>query len=324
MYKKVLRGFCFFLNIIFLIASYGSYEVKAAEAKPVKVEIPQFPVIINGQVIDNEYNQYPLLVYNNITYLPLTYYGCGFLGIKIAWYENKQVFYIGSDSITESKLAIDGKQTQNEKEYTAYVFDYKVAVNTIDSDEFLENEKISYPVLNFRGITYLPLTWNFAVCKFDWKLTFDCITGLCIDTDDVNRPILEDSQIGDSSPLRGLRKMQYVFSSDAYAGFPESTLDGFYKFAYKKREQEEITFSFEDQLSEGDYYFNYELDTNGYLNPNPEIEPSLDGSILSVACVRYSGVSPNYTGKNLILKIDMESEKIISEEFIPLLEATNS
>ncbi|MDD3363833.1 MAG: stalk domain-containing protein [Syntrophomonas sp.] len=113
--------------------------------------------------------------------------------------------------------------------------------------------------------------------------------------------------------------MQYVFSHDAYAGFPSSTLDGYYNFAYKKRDEAEKSFNMEEQLTGGDYYFNCRLDSNGYCNPNPDIKPSLDGNILSVVCVKYSGESPNYKGVNLLLKIDMETEKVISRESLPLI-----
>ncbi|MDD2401273.1 MAG: hypothetical protein PHI90_08800 [Clostridia bacterium] len=316
MHKKVARSLCFLL-IAICIVFIGASEAKAAEAKSVQVSIPEFQVTINGQVIENKYNQYPMLVYNNITYLPLTYYNCRFLGIKIVWYENKQVFFIGSDSIAESKLKTYSTQAPNRKKYIATIPNYKTAVNTINSNEFLDNEEESYPILNFRGITYLPLTGHFAVDKFDWKYAFDSQTGLCIDSRDAIRPVLRDSKIGDSSPMRGLRRMQYVFSNDAYAGYPISTLDGFYKLAYRKRGETEKTFSLEEQLIGGDYYFNCRLDTNGYCDPNADIKPSLDGNILSVVCVIKSGEL--YKGENMLLKIDMEAEKIISQESIPLM-----
>lgn len=194
----------------------------------------------------------------------------------------------------------------------------------IPSCMFTENKKETYPVLNYRGITYLPLTWNFAVAKFDWNYTFDSRTGLCIDSRNANRPVLNNSKIGDSSPLRGLRRMQYVFSDDAYAGYPQSTLDGFYMFAYKKKGGVENTFSLQEQLTEGDYYFNCSLDTNGYCNPNPDMKPSLAGNILSVLCVKSSDNYLNHKGENLLLKIDMEAGKIMSQETLPRMEVTTS
>lgn len=35
--------------------------------------------------MDNQFTQYPLLVYNNITYFPMTYYGSRYLGVETTW-----------------------------------------------------------------------------------------------------------------------------------------------------------------------------------------------------------------------------------------------
>lgn len=44
--------------------------------------------------------------------------------------------------------------------------DYQIAVNTVVKSEFLDNSAEPYPLLNFRGVTYFPLTWRFAVEEF--------------------------------------------------------------------------------------------------------------------------------------------------------------
>ncbi len=56
-----------------------------AMAANVQATLPSFPVTLNGTVIDNSYRQYPLLVYNNITYFPMTHYDCRFLGVETEW-----------------------------------------------------------------------------------------------------------------------------------------------------------------------------------------------------------------------------------------------
>lgn len=56
-----------------------------AAAADVAVTLPDFPVTLNGTAIDNSYRQYPLLVYKNITYFPMTYYDCRFLGVETEW-----------------------------------------------------------------------------------------------------------------------------------------------------------------------------------------------------------------------------------------------
>ena len=57
----------------------------ALAADTVQVTLPGFTVTLNGQVIDNSYRQYPLLVYKDITYFPMTYYDCRFLGVETDW-----------------------------------------------------------------------------------------------------------------------------------------------------------------------------------------------------------------------------------------------
>lgn len=298
-----------------LIAAFIVASPLIAEAESVQVSMPQFPVTINGQVMENEYNQYPIIIYNNIVYLPMTYYSMRFMGIKTAWYEktydHQQVMFIGTDNITESQLKTSSTGTPNQNEYSATIPDCTIAVNTIDSDEFSDNTKEAYPILNFRDINYLPLTWQIAVEKFDFKYTFDSKTGLSIDSRDANRPILDNSKIGDTSPMRGLHRMGYVFSQDAYAGFPLTTLDDCYNFTFKKRGEPERSFSLADQLTSGDYYFQYKDDPN-FIFPGSDIKPSLDGSILSVVCIK----NINGEEESLLIKIDMETQKIISEESI--------
>ncbi len=47
--------------------------------------LPSFSVTLNGQSTGNDYSKYPLLVYKDITYFPMTYYDCRLLGLKTDW-----------------------------------------------------------------------------------------------------------------------------------------------------------------------------------------------------------------------------------------------
>ena len=42
-------------------------------------------VTLNGQIIDNKTAKYPLLIYSNITYFPMTYHLSRFMGVSAAW-----------------------------------------------------------------------------------------------------------------------------------------------------------------------------------------------------------------------------------------------
>ena len=45
---------------------------QALAADMVQVTLPSFSVTLNGQTTGNDYSQYPLLVYKDITYFPMT------------------------------------------------------------------------------------------------------------------------------------------------------------------------------------------------------------------------------------------------------------
>ena len=49
---------------------------QALAADTVQVTLPSFSVTLNGQTTGNDYSKYPLLVYKDITYFPMTYYDC--------------------------------------------------------------------------------------------------------------------------------------------------------------------------------------------------------------------------------------------------------
>ena len=59
-----------------------SPALAALAADTVQVTLPGFTVTLNGQSTSNDYSKYPLLVYKDITYFPMTYYDCRLLGIK--------------------------------------------------------------------------------------------------------------------------------------------------------------------------------------------------------------------------------------------------
>lgn len=301
---------------LFIIAFLVIMSPCESEAKDFQVTIPTFKVTLNGQVVDNRYNKYPIVVYKDITYLPLNYYTLQWMGIKTNYYSNKNICFIGTNNRSDSKWKIDTTKVANSSQYNVAMPSYNIAINTIDENEFWMNPKQTYPILHFRGILYLPLTYDIAVEEFDWKYSFDSKNGLCVDSRDANRPILNDTKIGDTSASRNLHRTQYAYGVDAYAGFPVSTLDDNYEFSYKKKGEVEETFSLKKSLINGDYYFNYQIDSRKVLQYGLGIKPSMNGNILSVVCVKYSGASPNYSGENILLKIDMVNQKIISQTAI--------
>lgn len=163
------------LAAVILLISIFIPRALAGESE-VTVHLPAFPVTINGISIENETIQYPLLVYRDITYLPMTYYDCRFLGLESIWR--------AKTGLTVEKTGANWKYHKyradipNYNTYTAKIADFKIRVN----GKSIDNSKEKYPILFFRNIAYFPLTWRFAVEEFEWKYSFDKTKGLIINS----------------------------------------------------------------------------------------------------------------------------------------------
>lgn len=147
----------------------------ANAANTVSVTLPKFPVSLNGQQISNDYSQYPLLVYKNITYFPMTYYDCRLLGLRTTWSETEGLS-IDKESNPLSEYVREVRSSQNALKQSAQIASEKISIN----GKKIDNSKEPYPVLQFRNVVYFPLTWRFAVEEFGWEYEFNDTTGLTI------------------------------------------------------------------------------------------------------------------------------------------------
>ncbi|MBQ5652700.1 MAG: hypothetical protein IIV00_03310 [Peptococcaceae bacterium] len=148
--------------------------VPAEAAKTVTVTLPTFDVTLNGTVVENDNRQYPLLVYNDITYVPMTYYDCRFLGLETTW-NQKDGLGIHKSDLTGAYYDYETAK-KNSKRGTAQIATGKIKVNGKE----INNATEKYPLLLYRDVTYFPLTWRFAVNEFGWKYQFDNKNGLVI------------------------------------------------------------------------------------------------------------------------------------------------
>jgi hypothetical protein len=148
----------------------------AKAAQQVTVTIPKYKVEINGVTVDNANNKYPLLSYNDITYVPMTWDYCRTLGLAVNWNEQTGLS-INQDSMMPQKLTQDvSARNDLSKSYSARVADFPITVNGKAIDQ--NNEK--YPLLLFRDITYFPMTWRFAHDEFKWETSWDHTEGFRI------------------------------------------------------------------------------------------------------------------------------------------------
>ncbi|HWQ78412.1 MAG TPA: hypothetical protein VN381_06335 [Anaerovoracaceae bacterium] len=167
----------------------------AQSEKSVNVRVPGFPVTVNGTTVDNNYDKYPFIVYNDITYFPMTYSGCRFLGLESEWKGNKEGLSIAKTGITAAYKPYDSK-SKNAGSYRATVPAFPIRVN----GKGIDNSSQKYPLLSFRDITYFPMTWEFGVNEFGWDYSFDTKDGLVIDSDNIK---LEQKTLATAVGKRG-------------------------------------------------------------------------------------------------------------------------
>lgn len=293
--------------------------VSSLAATSLKVTIPSFDVTLNGEKLDSKNSEYPLIVYNDITYVPMTYHYARFLGLKTLWYDltesgsrtiHGNTFYVGNSGEYTGELEQYLAKSPNAADYyEATIADYNIAVNHARREAYIDNESEEYPVLNFRGVTYFPLTWRFAHDEFGWDYTFGD-NGLVIDSRNALRPITADAEVERCALENRMAyiRTDYVYNDSSYAGYPPTTYGGQYEFVWRTRGHEEKRFSLEEDLvKNGITYLNSE--TSGGIVNESSIQPKLDGAVLTIYCVGNGGSS---TSENMVLKIDMENGKLIS------------
>ena len=155
-------------------------RVNAAAEKDVRVTLPAFKVTLNDEVINNTFSEYPLIVYKDITYFPMTYYDARWLGVTTGWSQESGL----SVSSERDPLKLTGmpeyraytRKTANASSYTASIASFPITVN----GKTIDNASEEYPLLVFRDITYFPMTWRFCLEEFGWHYSWNANDGLVI------------------------------------------------------------------------------------------------------------------------------------------------
>lgn len=149
-----------------------------AETKEVEVILPEFDVTINGNVIDNRTEKFPFIQYKGITYIPMTWDLSFALGLELKWSD--------VDGLKVSKRDKMQVYVQKEKvinnlggRYEASVVAFPVIVN----GKIIDNLNAEYPLLNFRNITYFPMTYDYMVGEFGAGYKWENATGLKVSVD---------------------------------------------------------------------------------------------------------------------------------------------
>ncbi len=174
------RKIVFLISVLVIILCSFSTVSGEQDKSIIKIKLPSFPVTLNGQLVDNDYSKYPFIVYKNITYFPMTYSGCRFLGVESEWKGNQEGLIIEKADVTAAYNAYKAS-FKNLKSYNAKIAPFPIKVN----GKTINNSQEQYPLLYFRDIIYFPMTWKFCVDEFGWSYSFDDTNGLEIKSDNI-------------------------------------------------------------------------------------------------------------------------------------------
>ncbi len=151
-------------------------ENAVSKRDAVTVTMSPFKTTLNGRVWKNDYATYPLLFYKNITYFPMTWYECRFLGLTTGWDNATRTFSVALSSERGDYRPMLRSDKNKNGYSTALIVRDPIVVN----GKTVDNTKEEYPLLNFRGVTYFPMIWKFCVDEFGWNYTFSLENGLSI------------------------------------------------------------------------------------------------------------------------------------------------
>lgn len=149
-----------------LLLSASLVPVPARAAASVTATIPTYTWELEYENIDYRNSLYPPLNYKGVTYFPMTWGYCRLLGLTSVWIDGEGLFIAswGSYGPAAGDEFPTYPAAKNTKSVTATLANYPIYVN----GKKIDNSKEEYPLLNFRGVTYFPMTWRFAREEFNW------------------------------------------------------------------------------------------------------------------------------------------------------------
>ena len=159
--KKIILTTLFVVSLLLIMC------ISASAAQYVSLTPVDFPIVVNGNKVDNNSREYPFIFYNSITYFPMTYEDCALLGVENTW--------------TAETGNILTKTTPS-GQYRSYIspVDCEVAPGTLAMiaenpitvmGNLLNNTAEQYPVLNYKNVLYFPLTYSWGQA-FGWTIDF--------------------------------------------------------------------------------------------------------------------------------------------------------
>lgn len=164
------------LFIVILLILQVMPAVSYGAERTVTAKLPTFRVQINGTIVDSTIAEFPLLVYKDITYMPMTYDFCNLIGLESSWTKEEGLKVSIRNNDTIPTITEPQNYKKNSSKVTASVVETPVTIN----GKLIDNSKEKYPFLRFRNITYFPLTFKFTTEAFNIYNNFNDGIGLQI------------------------------------------------------------------------------------------------------------------------------------------------
>lgn len=142
-----------------------------AKSSGMQAEIADFSIILNGTTVNNAKLAYPILSYNYITYIPMTYNTARTLGLETEWDGSSLWIAEKGNAVFTNDVAGSNVLGQSGAVKKA---DFNVYIN----GQLLTQDS-SYPFLDYKGVTYLPLTSDIAN-KLNLSVQWDDVTGIIV------------------------------------------------------------------------------------------------------------------------------------------------
>lgn len=135
--------------------------------------IPHFKVSVCGNEMNHSNSKYPMFVYNDITYIPLTWGMCNALGITSEFDESGLSLTSGQVKSTVFE-PIAAEHIRESDEVDIVDSDITIWIDGVQLEEDSD-----YPIKNYNGVTYIPLTWDMA-SKLGVEYTYSEDSGLAM------------------------------------------------------------------------------------------------------------------------------------------------
>lgn len=159
--KKHLTNFIIAVGVVLLM-----FTLRTSAAEYVEVSIVSTPVQVAYMHVYSPQAEYPVIMYNDICYIPMTYNLCEMMNLAVGYSTNDGLYITHHEKAEVRQSSPFGRidfTNDTAVRHKAVIPEYPIYLNGV----LIDNTDQQYPVLNFRDITYFPLTYRYATEEFD-------------------------------------------------------------------------------------------------------------------------------------------------------------